>query len=112
MADEDHDDEVLSLELEKKVLERFNVLKEELGRTTVVSTAFYDKLAALNAGSIAIAVSVGVTILSKQELRHLSHGLLGLMPKSCRCFSRRMPREGVTAKSTLPRAHGLRDFTS
>lgn len=45
----------------------------------MVSTAFYDKLAALNAGSIAIAVSVGVTILNKQELRHLSHGLLGLI---------------------------------
>ena len=45
MADENHDDELRTPELEAKVLERFNPLKEERGRATVVSTAFYDKLA-------------------------------------------------------------------
>jgi hypothetical protein len=79
MTDENHDDEVLDPELKVKVLERFKLLKEERGRATVIITAFYDKLAALNAGSIAIAVSVGLTILNKQELRHLSHGLLCLI---------------------------------
>jgi hypothetical protein len=70
------DDDGLTPEVEAEILEHSKVLKEERSRAGEISTAFYDKLAALDAGSIAIAVSVGITILSKQDLHYLSHGLL------------------------------------
>ena len=38
---------------------------EQLRRSLELSASFYEKLAALNAGSIALAVSVGITLVSK-----------------------------------------------
>jgi len=78
MIDENHDEE-LNPELLAKVRSYYPTLEKERRRSKEISAGFYDKLAALNAGSIAISVSVGLAILTKQELRQFSHGLFALV---------------------------------
>jgi len=77
MADDDHDAEVLTPELEAKVLEPLGALEELLNQTNQISAAFYDKLAAANGAAIALTVSVGLSALPKHGSR-FSHGFLSV----------------------------------
>lgn len=65
--------------MEAGVIDDYKVHQTELRRSADFSAGFYDKLAALNAGSIAVSVSVGLVILTKQDLRGFSHGFLALI---------------------------------
>jgi hypothetical protein len=42
--------------------------EKDAHRSLDIKTSFYDKLAALGAGSIAVAVSIGIALMSKSEL--------------------------------------------
>jgi len=79
MTDGNPDEVELPPELETGVLEDYKVHQIELRRSAEISAGFYEKLAALNAGSMAISVSVGLVILTKQDLRQFSHGFLVLI---------------------------------
>ena len=79
MTDVKTHEDALPPELVAGVLEDYKVHQIELRRSMEISAGFYDKLVALNAGSIAISVSVGLVILNKQDLRQLSHGFFFLI---------------------------------
>lgn len=60
--------EILS-ELEPEFKSAVEKHENEARRSFEISSSFYEKLAALNAGSLAIAVSIGIAIVSKPELK-------------------------------------------
>lgn len=79
MTQEDRSDDELPPELEAGFLADYEVLKSDLRRSAELSSGFYDKIAALSAGSIAVSVSVGLAIFTKPELLKIRHGLVTLI---------------------------------
>ncbi len=78
MLDDKPADDLLTPELKAKILEPSGALKDELRRSAETSVAFYEKLAAASAGSIALVMSVGMANLQKHDSRQFSHSLLFL----------------------------------
>ena len=56
-------------ELEAEFLEGYKEYEAEVRRSIEISSGFYEKLSALDAGSIAIAVSVGMAIAANPTFR-------------------------------------------
>jgi uncharacterized membrane protein len=60
---------VLQDRFEAAVKEAYKEHEKEFRRSLKISTSFYEKLLALNAGSIAVAASIGIALIAKPELR-------------------------------------------
>jgi hypothetical protein len=54
------------------VMDAYKEPQKEDRRSSEIRTSFYDKLAALDAGSIAVAASIGIALIAKPELRSAS----------------------------------------
>jgi hypothetical protein len=50
-----------------EVKEAYKETEKESRRSLEITTSFYDKLSALDAGSIAVAVSIGIALIAKSE---------------------------------------------
>jgi hypothetical protein len=74
------DDNVLTREQSERLLkvieEHHKVQEDDNRRSLGISTGFFEKLATLDAGSIAVSASIIVAILLKPELRESTRGIV------------------------------------
>jgi len=75
----DGDEDSIPHDFEEGLLADSEILQEHLRKNLAVRNSFYDKLATLSAGSIAVCISVGLALSSKGRPPQISHGLVYLV---------------------------------